>query len=110
MVAEAEALFGDAAAELLKAAGFEVFQASDGEEALMLLKEHPRISLLVSDVRMPHMDGYALVEAGLRLNPNLQVILMTGIQAYRRNMCRTARSIPCASRSTWMFCAAMPKI
>ena len=78
LVAEDEAMFRDAAVESLKAAGFEVFQASDGEEALAILKEHPKISLLISDVRMPHMDGYALVEAGLGLNPDLKVILMTG--------------------------------
>jgi DNA-binding NtrC family response regulator len=71
-------MFRDAAVESLKACGFEVFQASDGEEALAILKEHPHISLLISDVRMPFMDGYALVEASLRLNPNLKVIMMSG--------------------------------
>ncbi|HEX4106027.1 MAG TPA: response regulator [Rhizomicrobium sp.] len=78
LVAEDEAMFRDAAVESLKACGFEVFQASDGEEALAILKEHPHISLLISDVRMPFMDGYALVEASLRLNPNLKVIMMSG--------------------------------
>jgi CheY-like chemotaxis protein len=78
LIAEDEAMFRDAAVESLKAAGFEVFQASDGEEALALLKEHPHISLLISDVRMPYMDGYALVEAGLLLKPDLKVILMSG--------------------------------
>lgn len=48
------------------------------DEALAILKAHPEISLLVSDVRMPNMDGYALVEQGLALRPNLKVILMTG--------------------------------
>jgi response regulator RpfG family c-di-GMP phosphodiesterase len=60
LIAEDEAMFRDAAVEALKAGGFEVFQAGDGEEALALLKEHPHISLLISDVRMPYMDGYAL--------------------------------------------------
>ncbi|HZQ41371.1 MAG TPA: response regulator [Rhizomicrobium sp.] len=78
LVAEDEAMFREAAAESLKAAGFEVFQAGDGEEALAILKEHPEISLLISDVRMPYMDGYALVEASLGLKPNLKVILMSG--------------------------------
>ncbi|HEY5084198.1 MAG TPA: response regulator [Rhizomicrobium sp.] len=78
LIAEDEAMFRDAAVEALKAAGFEVFQASDGEEALALLKEHPHISLLISDVRMPYMDGYALVEASLLLKPDLKVILMSG--------------------------------
>jgi CheY-like chemotaxis protein len=78
LVAEDEAMFRDAAVESLKNCGFQVFAAGDGEEALAILKAHPEISLLVSDVRMPNMDGYALVEQGLALRPNLKVILMTG--------------------------------
>lgn len=78
LVAEDEAMFREAAAESLKAAGFEVFQAGDGEEALAILKEHPQISLLISDVRMPYMDGFALVEASLRLKPSLKVLMMSG--------------------------------
>jgi CheY-like chemotaxis protein len=78
LVAEDETMFRDAAVESLKACGFNVFQAGDGEEALAILKAHPEISLLVSDVRMPNMDGYALVEQGLALRPKLKVILMTG--------------------------------
>ena len=69
LVAEDEAMFRDAAVESLKACGFQVFQAGDGQEALDILKAHPEISLLVSDVRMPNMDGYALVEQGWRCAP-----------------------------------------
>ena len=36
------------------------------------------IDLLVSDVKMPRMDGYALVQAGRDFNPDLKVLLMTG--------------------------------
>ena len=78
LVAEDEAMFRDAAVESLRNCGFQVFAAGDGEEALAILKAHPEISLLVSDVRMPNMDGYALVEQGLALRPSLKVILMTG--------------------------------
>lgn len=78
LVAEDEGMFRAAAVELLRACGFKVFQAGDGEEALAILKQHPAISLLVTDVRMPNMDGYELVEAGLAMRPNLKVILMTG--------------------------------
>lgn len=78
LVAEDETMFREAAVESLKACGFNVFQAGDGAAALAILKAHPEISLLISDIRMPHMDGYALVEHGLALRPNLKVILMTG--------------------------------
>jgi len=78
LVAEDEAMLRVIAVEMLEEAGFHVFEAGDGAEALDLLKAHPQIALLVSDIKMPRMDGYALVEAGLELRPDLKVLLMTG--------------------------------
>jgi CheY-like chemotaxis protein len=78
LVAEDEAMLRLIAVEMLQDAGFDVFEAADGAEALDLLKAHPGISLLVSDIKMPRMDGYALVEAGLAFKPELKVVLMTG--------------------------------
>src|ERR1700709_754924 len=78
LVAEDEAMLRMIAVEMLGLAGFEVFEASDGVEALELLKANPQIALLVSDIRMPRMDGSALVDAGLALRPELKVLLMTG--------------------------------
>ncbi len=78
LVAEDEAMLRVIAVEMLEDVGFQVFEACDGAEALDLLKAHPQIALLVSDIKMPRMDGYALVEAGLALRPDLKVLLMTG--------------------------------
>lgn len=78
LVAEDEAMLRLIAVEMLEDAGFRVFEAADGVEALDLLKANPDINLLVSDVKMPRMDGYALAEAGYALRPGLKVVLMTG--------------------------------
>ena len=78
LVAEDEAMLRVIAVEMLEDAGFKVFEAGDGVEALELLKSNPQIVLLVSDIKMPRMDGYALVEASLALKPDLKVLLMTG--------------------------------
>jgi len=78
LVAEDEAMLRLIAVEMLQDAGFEVHEAADGAEALDLLKANPGIELLVSDIKMPRMDGYALVEAGLAFRPQLKVLLMTG--------------------------------
>lgn len=78
ILAEDEAMLRVLAVEMLEEAGFEVFEAADGVEGLELLKAHPEASLLVSDIKMPRMDGYALAEAGLALKPDLKVLLMTG--------------------------------
>jgi len=46
----------------LSAAGFQVSQAADGEEALALARRQP-FDLVLSDVNMPGMDGIALIRA-----------------------------------------------
>ena len=78
LVAEDEVMLRVIAVEMLEDAGFQVFEAGDGVEALELLKANPQIVLLVSDIKMPRMDGYALVEQGIALKPDLKVLLMTG--------------------------------
>lgn len=46
----------------LTSAGFEVIQATDGDEALRLARER-NFDLVLSDVNMPNMDGIALIRA-----------------------------------------------
>jgi two-component system cell cycle sensor histidine kinase/response regulator CckA len=51
------------AARLLRARGYEVIEAADGEEALALAEEHAgKIDLLISDVIMPGIDGPTLLK------------------------------------------------
>lgn len=51
----------EAVAQLLGTQLFQVFTASDGEEALQVLEEHPDIMLVVTDYDMPNMDGFELI-------------------------------------------------
>ncbi len=78
LIAEDEASLRNLMAETLEDAGFHVAQAADGEEALAQLKAHPGIRLLLSDIRMPRVDGYALVEKCLSLVPEIKILMMTG--------------------------------
>jgi two-component system chemotaxis sensor kinase CheA len=63
---------------ILEAAGYEVATAADGEEAWRLLQEHGA-DLVVSDVEMPRLDGFALTEAvrGSKRFRDLPVVLVT---------------------------------
>ncbi len=76
------------AARALRLRGYEVLEASGGEEALDIVRAHKdTIHLLVTDVVMPNMDGPTLVRAVKKLRPDMAVIFMSGYaeEAFRRN-------------------------
>ena len=59
--------------------GHEVTTANDGAEALdLLVREKGAFELLLTDIRMPVMDGIALALAAARDHPAVTVLLMTG--------------------------------
>ncbi|TWS94446.1 response regulator [Reyranella sp. CPCC 100927] len=72
----------DEMATTLSREGFSILQASDGATAIDLFDSDPTIGVLVSDVRMPGLDGLQLVETlRARLSagrPGPQVIFLTG--------------------------------
>jgi len=78
LVAEDEAMLRVHIVEVLTERGLQVMQAADGKEASQILKDNRGISLLLSDVRMPRMDGYALIDEAIRRDPLLKVLMMTG--------------------------------
>jgi len=53
-----------------------IFTASDGKEALALFDKN-RIDLLITDIRMPRMDGLKLLEAVRQKSPDTHCILLT---------------------------------
>jgi signal transduction histidine kinase/CheY-like chemotaxis protein len=70
------------AVNALRELGFAVVEADSGQAALQRLAEHPRVSVLLTDVVMPSMDGRRLAEAALATRADLHVLYMTG---YTRN-------------------------
>ena len=77
ILAEDEAQLRGLIAEMLSSKGIQVCEAADGLEALKLLQSMPAVSLLLSDIMMPNMNGYELVEASLKMRPELKVLMMT---------------------------------
>ncbi len=45
----------------LEREGYQVIEAGDGREALLLLERTPKVHLIVSDVNMPNMNGFEFV-------------------------------------------------
>jgi CheY-like chemotaxis protein len=78
LVVDDDLVFGDAAARVLRAAGFEVFLAPDHRLALEDLESTRSIDLLITDIVMPErVNGIALSRmAGMR-RPGLKVIYLT---------------------------------
>jgi DNA-binding NtrC family response regulator len=66
--------------ELFKLMGYEVFSASNGQEAMAILESTPDIQVLFSDVVMPGMNGFKLGMEARRLIPGINVILASGYQ------------------------------
>jgi CheY-like chemotaxis protein len=68
-------------AEMMANLGFEVLEAGGGEEALAVIASRPDIDLLLTDVRMPGMDGVELAKRAQALRPDLKVIFISGYTA-----------------------------
>ena len=77
LIVDDEETMRQSTAEWLTLSGFETDTAADAHAALAWLAQR-RFDALVSDVRMPGMDGVALLNAALEADPGLPVVLLTG--------------------------------
>jgi CheY-like chemotaxis protein len=77
-------------AELLADEGCEVETAADGAEALAKL-EAGRFDAVISDVVMPHMDGYELFTTVKQRFPDLPVLMMTAFHYDRDHVIKRSR-------------------
>ena len=69
---------------VLQASGYTILSASSGEEALALCREHQgEISLMVTDILMPQMDGVRLAKLALEIRKDLKVLFISG---YTKNI------------------------
>lgn len=64
-------------AEYLTIHGYHVFTASDGINALELMKSDV-MDIVVSDIHMPNMDGFTLMTEIKSRYPDVPIILITG--------------------------------
>lgn len=67
------------AARAMETAGHSVTLADDGDEGLAAIRAaEGRFDLVVSDIRMPAMDGIEMAKAAAARYPDLRILLMTG--------------------------------
>jgi excisionase family DNA binding protein len=77
LVADDEEAIRDLLAKALSLADYEVETAADGSAALARLRAQD-YDLLVADLRMPGMDGLALIRDARRFQAGLKVVIITG--------------------------------
>ena len=64
--------------QMLESYGYQVLTSHTPSEALLLAKEHPGISLLLTDVIMPEMNGRNLLKRMTTLIPGVMCLYMSG--------------------------------
>ncbi|MCA9579494.1 MAG: response regulator [Myxococcales bacterium] len=79
LLAEDEASVRDACAAALADCGYEVVVAEDGAQALERFAADPgRFRAILSDLRMPHLNGHELFDRARALRPDVPFVLCTG--------------------------------
>ena len=70
-------------ADMLEDLGCNVISAEQRGGALDQLKRNDQISILITDINMPGMDGHELAERAKRIRPELKVLQLSGRERRR---------------------------
>lgn len=77
LLVDDEVEYLDVLVKRLRKRKLSLLSASSGEEALRLVQEHP-IDVAVLDVKMPGMDGISVLKEIKKINPSIEVLMLTG--------------------------------
>lgn len=77
LIVDDEPMISSFLKELLADSGFLVRIAASGEDAITILASEP-YDILITDLRMPGMDGMELISRARQQHPGLQCMLITG--------------------------------
>ena len=78
LVAEDDDKLNKAVSRYLSGRGYQVFSCLNGEAALELLSEQ-MVDMVISDIMMPEMDGFALADAIRQLDKAIPILFMTAL-------------------------------
>jgi CheY-like chemotaxis protein len=68
----------DALSRILKRDGYRVIEATGSDQALSVIDEIASIDLLLTDIMMPGLDGFALADRARAQLPDLKILYLTG--------------------------------
>ena len=76
LVVDDEEMMRSLLRKILSREGYQILTADDGASAIEML-EREKIDLVISDIKMPRMDGFELLDRIKREYPQVGVIIMT---------------------------------
>jgi len=77
LVAEDDITIRSLIGEVIRRRGSTPLLAEDGEEALQIFSKE-KVDLMITDLKMPRMDGMTLIRRVREKNDNLPIIIITG--------------------------------
>jgi len=77
MIVDDDQFYHEFCSDVLGQEGYQVKSTYTGEEALEVLKREP-VDIMLADLVMPGMDGMSLLDKAKQVNPEVDVIIMTG--------------------------------
>jgi CheY-like chemotaxis protein len=80
LIADDEALVRMLLVDVFEDAGFDVIEASDGDEAVRLLRARSDIEGVLTDVQMPGVDGYEVARVAKTECPGCLIVIASGRQ------------------------------
>ena len=78
LIVDDEPLVRGTIADMLRLGGFHVLEAMGGAQALHLLANGQPMAAVVTDVRMPGMDGVDLSHRVRAIHPEMPIVLVSG--------------------------------
>lgn len=77
---------------MLESKGYQVHGFTDPEKALAHVNECKECATVISDIRMPGMNGFQLVRALKNKRPDMKVILMSAFEIHKKEWKQTVLS------------------
>ena len=95
LVVDDDASVLEVVADMLEDLGCDVISAGSGTDALDHLRRNDKISILITDINMPGMDGHELAERARRIRPELKVLQLSGRERRQRRLSDDQKALHC---------------